>query len=117
MYSDNMKAMSMQSSRVRFLEAKIMILESALQSTQCMAREYNLQCEALRQSCIGKEVALLHLETKASEQEEEAGTMVKNASDLESILEICKRRIAEQNGNNTNLLEKVWCLTVLIFCH
>ena len=96
-----------QSSLVRFLEAKIVMLESALQSTQCMAREYSLQCDALRQACIAREETLRTMETTASEQREEMEMVVKNAKDLESILEICKRRIAEQNGNNTHLLDKV----------
>lgn len=96
-----------QSSLVRFLEAKIVMLESALQSTQSMAQEYCLQCDTLRQACSDKEAARQRMEKIASEQREEAEAVVKNAKDLESILEICKRRIVEQNGNNTHLLEKV----------
>jgi protein subunit release factor B len=92
---------------VRFLEAKIMLLESALQSTRHLAREYSSQCDTLRQNCIAKEEALLSMETKANEYEEETETMTKNTEDLVSTLEICKRRIAEQNGNNTSLLKKV----------
>lgn len=92
---------------MRFLDAKIALLESTLQSTRCMAREYSLQSDVLRKRCIEKEEALLSMETKASEQEEEAETMVRNARDLNSTLDICKRRIAEQNGNNSNLLEQV----------
>lgn len=99
--------MAENSSRVRFLESKISLLESMFQSVQCSAIEARRQCNALGQKCMDMDQSYHCLEMRVSKQTEEAEMMEKNVKDLESVLEICKRRIVEQNGNNSHLLEKV----------
>ena len=101
------KIRAKKSSRVQFLESKISLLESMFQSVQCSAMEARRQCNTLGQKCMEMDKSYHCLEIRASKQTEEAKMMEKNLKDLESVLEICKRRIVEQNGNNSHLLDKV----------
>ncbi len=83
------------------------MLELALQSAQCMARGLSKQVETLQQNCHEKEAALQVAKGEANKCEDEARRLEQRAKELEQTLGICKRRIVEQNENNTHLLEKV----------
>ena len=91
-------------SRVRFLESKVFMLEEALNSVQCLARQCNAQSETFRQICIKKEEAIYRIEIDAANKEK---TMTEQITGLEKILGICKRRIVDQNEHCTKLVEQV----------
>lgn len=96
-----------QTSRVRFLESKVFVLESALQSAQIMSRTYGTQAETSRQICFEREATIHRMEERESIKEDEAQKLALEVKDLEGILSICKRRIVEQNQDNAILAEQV----------
>lgn len=102
-----MKTMNMQASRVRFLESKVSLLESLLQSAQSMARECGQKAESLQEKKLEKEEALCAMKIVVHEKENEAKKMERSIIDLDGILSVCKRRITEQNENNASLLAQV----------
>lgn len=112
--SETVKTMNMQASRVRFLESKVSLLESLLQSAQSMARECGQKAESLQEKKLEKEEALCAMKIVVHEKENEAKKMERSIIDLDGILSVCKRRITEQNENNASLLTQV---SIIIIMH
>ena len=99
--------MSKEASRVRFLESKVAIMELAMKSTQCMANNCGVQSEALQRKFLKKEESRCRMELSSNQKEEEVKKLRESVKELEEMLQICKRRIMEQNDSNTRLRREV----------
>lgn len=99
--------MSKEAFRVRFLESKVAIMELALKSSQCMANNCGVQAETLQRKFLRKEESCHRMEVSSNQKEEEVKKLQENVKELEEMLQICKRRITEQNDSNARLRREV----------
>lgn len=93
------------------------MLKLALESTQCWVTGLNQQITQLKQNNQNKEMALHKMEDRANSSEDEAKQLRDQVKKLNQTLDICKRRIIEQNENNARLLDKVCSNLMFPFMH
>lgn len=80
------------------------MLEGALNSVQSLARHHGAQSETFRQISMDKEETICRMDIDAADKDK---TMTEQIIGLERILDICKRRIIDQNEHCTKLAGQV----------